>query len=114
MHPVYLIDEKHIAFFKVGEQGRKIAGLLDHGPGRHPDLGVHFPGDYSGQCGFTETRGAIEQDVIQSLTTRTCGFDKDPQIIFDPLLTYIFTQPLGSQREFDLWIVIHCLTSNNT
>src|SRR5262245_4959231 len=107
-----LVNEEHVAFFKIGEQRGQIARLFDHRPGRGFDLRAHLAGDYSGHCGLAETRRPIEQHMIQRLAARAGGLDEDAQIVLDLLLADVFAQDLRAQREFNLLLIIRCVSTD--
>ncbi len=64
-----LVDEEHVAFLKVGQQGGDVAGFLDRRAGSGFEFGAHLVGDDVGESGFAETRWPSQQHVIERFAT---------------------------------------------
>ena len=89
-----LINEQDIPFRKVGQQRCKIPGLFNGRAGGHPKVYPHFIGDDTGQRRFSQSGRAVEQHVIQWLTTALCCLDVDLQIPLGLLLPGVVTKRL--------------------
>ena len=52
-----LVDEEHIALLQIGQQGGKVAGLLDGGAAGDANLDSHLVGDDARQRRFAKPGG---------------------------------------------------------
>jgi hypothetical protein len=95
--PVDLVDEQHLAFLEVGDDCRQVASLLDRRPRGNPHRCVHLVGDHMGECGLSQSRRTVEQDVIERLAPHLCGLDENVEVRLDPLLTEILGEPARAQ-----------------
>ena len=64
-----LVDEKHVAFFKTGEQSGEFARLLDDRAAGIFHIHAHRIGDDVRQCCFAQPRRTAEQNVLQHVAS---------------------------------------------
>ena len=95
-----LINEEHVALLQIGQQGGKVAGLLNGRAAGDADLHPHLVGDDARQRGLAQARGAIEQDVIHRLTAPLGGFQIDFQVLLDLVLSDVVLQMLRAKAVF--------------
>ena len=95
-----LINEEHIALLQIGQQGGKVAGLLNGRAAGDADLHPHLVGDDARQRGLAQARGAIEQDVIHGLAAPLGGFQINFQVLFDLVLSDVVLQMLRAKAVF--------------
>ena len=77
---------------KVGEDGCEVAGLLDGGPCRHTDRCAHLPGDHMRQGRLAQSRGPIQQDMIESLSAPARSLHENREVGLDLFLPHVFLQ----------------------
>ena len=97
---VDLVDEEHVALLQIGQQGGKVAGLLDGRAAGDADLHPHLVGDDARQRRFAQARRAVEQDVIHRLAAALGRFQIDLQVLLDLVLTDVVFQMLGTEAVF--------------
>ena len=97
---VDLINEEHVALLQIGQQGGKVAGLLNGRAAGDADLHPHLVGDDARQRGLAQARGAIEQDVIHGLAAPLGGFQIDFQVLLDLVLSDVVLQMLRAKAVF--------------
>ena len=95
------IDEKDIAFLKIGEECRKIAGLGDDGARGGTEVDAHLARHDLGQRGLAETRRPREQHVIQRLAPCLGGGDEDLEVVLLLRLADELIKPLRSQMRVE-------------
>ncbi|MEY9591396.1 hypothetical protein ABIA06_003687 [Bradyrhizobium yuanmingense] len=93
-----LVDEEHVAFFEVGQEGGKIAGLGDHGPRGGAETDAELLRHDLRQRGLAEPRGTYEQHVVQRLAALARRFDEDREILARLRLADEVGQRLRPQR----------------
>ena len=84
--PVDLIDEQHVARFKVGQDRRQISGLGQHRPGGGAKVDPQLPGHDLGQRGLAQAGRPEQQHVIQRLTAVLRRLDEDAEVTLGLLL----------------------------
>ena len=99
-----LIDEKHVVFFKRSEQSSKVAGLVKHRTAGHLETHAQFVSYDVAQRSFSQTRRAMEQDVVKCFTAHTRRSNENTQIVDDFFLTGEITKPLWSQCAFKVLV----------
>ncbi len=106
--PVDFINKQYIPLFQVGQQPGKVPRLFDHRPRSFLDIHTQLIGHDAGQRGFSQTRGAMEQHMIQCLPAQLGRFYEYLQIgddlvlpgeINDLLRAYIIFELLLSGAE---------------
>ena len=80
------IEEKHLADLDRGENCRQIPFALEQRAGTGFDRDAQLIGDNLRERSLPETRGAIEQHVIERITAASRRFDGDQDILFDARL----------------------------
>ncbi len=70
LQPVDLVDEQHVARLQVGEDGRKVAGALDHRAGGGAETDAEFTRDDLRQGGLTEAGRAMKKNMIKRFAAR--------------------------------------------
>ena len=94
------IDEQHVAAGQVGQQAGQIARALDGRSAGHADVLSHFAGDNARERRFTQTRRAVEQNVIERIPPLPGGLNVDVQAVLHRLLSHVFTQGFGAETAF--------------
>jgi hypothetical protein len=102
--PVDLVDEEHRARLERGQERGDVGLALERRPRglheRHPELG----GDDLGQRRLAETGRAGEQHVVERLTTRGRGGDRDAELVLDRLLADEVLERARAQRCVSLFL----------
>ena len=91
------VDEQHVSLLQVGEQGGQVTGTLQRRAGGDAEIDPHLVGDDGGKGGFTQTGGAVQQDVVQCLPAELGGVDVHRQIFLHLFLTDVIPQTAGAQ-----------------
>ena len=76
-----------ITGFEAGEQSGEVAGFFYGRAAGTFEVGAAFIGDDVCQSGFSQSRGAAEQDVIKSFVAFFGGADEKFELFLDPVLT---------------------------
>ncbi len=61
------VDEKHIARIQPREQARQVSRFVEHRSRCNAQLSAHFVGDDVRECGFAQSRGAVEQYMVERI-----------------------------------------------
>ena len=91
------IDEEHIVFFEVGQQGRQVFGLFQNRPAGLPQIHTEFMGNDMAQRGFAQARRAEQQHMVQRLTAFLGCANENFELFANLGLTDILVQQLGPQ-----------------
>ena len=86
-----LVDKKHISWLQVIQNRYQITGFFDDRTRRLLKIDSQFIGNDKSHGCFPETWRAKQKNMVQRLITHFCCFDKDLKLIFDLVLTDIFT-----------------------
>ncbi len=78
---MHLVDEQDIALTQVGQDSGQIASALDGRPRADLQAGAHFVADDVGERRLAQTRGTIEQHVIERLAPAERGLDQDREVL---------------------------------
>ena len=97
---MYLVNEKHVAFFKIGEQGRKVGSLFDCRAARHSDLRAELACNDVRKRGFAKPGRAVQQNVIERVVSRLCGRDEHFKILLDLLLPHVLVHIVRTKAVF--------------
>ena len=81
---MYLIDKQYIIRFEVGKKPRKVTRLIEHRSACCLDVYAKLVGKNIGKSGFSQSRGAVKEDMVQCLITLTGSTYKYLQV-FDHL-----------------------------
>ena len=92
---MYLVNEKHITLFQIGQQGHQIRLLPERRPGGDACGFVgHFARDDLGQRGLAESRRPVEQNVLQRFAAFLGRGHGDLQLFADrPLPDHFIETP---------------------
>src|ERR1041384_7672190 len=101
-----LVDEEHVAFLKVGQQGSDIAGLLNRWTGSRSQLRAHLVRDDVCECRLAQTRWTSEQHVVECFATIARGLHVDTKILLALALADVFMDASWAQRQIELAIVV--------
>jgi hypothetical protein len=102
---VDLVDEQHVAALEAGEDGREILRLLEHRPGRLPQVDAQLGGDDVAQRRLAQARRAEQQHVIEHLGALARRADEDLELLARLGLADVVRQPLGTQRALHRLLV---------
>ena len=83
---VDLVDEKHVARIEVGQQARQVARLVEHRTRRDAQLRPHFVGDDVREGRLAQSRGAVQQDVVERVAAHERRLDEDMEVFDDLVL----------------------------
>jgi hypothetical protein len=99
IEPVNFIDEQHIAFLEIGEQGSQIARLGDDRARGRAKAHAQLARDDLRQRRLAEPRRAEQQHMIERLRPAPRRLDEHAQIVARRRLADEFAQGLGTQRR---------------
>ena len=101
---VDFVDEEDVAFLEISENAGEIAGALDRWTRGDAEIRAHFVSDYVRHGGFSETRGAVEENMIQSRTVVAFFYrvDGEAEIRFHALLADVIRERQRTERFFEL------------
>ena len=77
---VNLVDEQHVARFKIGQDRRQIARLGQYRPRRHPKPDAKLARHDLRQRGLAQAGRAVKQGVIHRLAPHPGAVDEDAQV----------------------------------
>ena len=97
-----LVHKQDVVLVEIGEQSRQIPRLLNGGAGGNAHVDSHLVGDDAGQGGLAQTRGAVEQNVVQGLVPHLSRLDEYLQIALGLLLADVLPEGLGPQGVLSL------------
>ncbi len=75
-----LVDEEHIVVFQAGEQSGQVARLVDHRPRGDLDIHAQFIGDDVREGGLAQSRGAVQQHMVEGFLALLGRFHKHLQV----------------------------------
>jgi len=96
---VDLVDKQDISGLQARKHRHHISRTLDGRARGYLDLGVHLIGDDVGQRGLTEAGRAMEQGVVERLSTKPGRRDGYLQVGLEPFLADVFGQPTRAQAR---------------
>ena len=82
--------------FEVRQQGRQVAGPLQHRPGGMTQIDTQLIGNDMGQGRLAQPRRAENQGMVQRFLALARGLDKDRHLLAHGLLTDIISQRTGA------------------
>src|SRR5207244_12175734 len=94
---------------QVGEDGRQVAGPLEHRPGGGADADLELVRDHVRERGLAEAGGAVEQDVVEDVAARPRGRDLHAEVLADGLLPDVLVQRARAERGLDRDLVLERL-----
>ena len=101
-----LVDEKHVARIEVGQQARQVARLVEHRPRRDAQLRPHFVGDDVREGRLAQSRGAVQQDVVERVAAHERRLDEDMEVFDDLVLPGEGFQLLRTYLVFEFEIAL--------
>ena len=101
-----LVDEKHVAFLKVGQQGSDVARFLDRRTGGRSQFRAHLIRDDVCERGLAQAWWTSEQHVVQGFATIARGLHVDTKILLDLPLSDVVLDTSWAQRQIELTIVV--------
>jgi hypothetical protein len=78
---VDLVHEEDVPRLQVRQDGREVAGPLQHGAGGRAEPDPELAGDDLGERGLAEPRRAEEEDVVQRVAAAPGGLDEDGEVV---------------------------------
>ena len=78
-----LIDKEDVMFFQIGQNGRQIPPLLNGRPRGGAEIHIQLIGDDVGKRGFSQSRGAEKQDMIEGFAPLFSRFHRDLDAVLD-------------------------------
>lgn len=103
---VDLVDEEHVARVEAGQQTGQVARLVQHGARRDAQLGAHLVGDDVRERGFAQSRGAVQQHMVERVAAHECRLDEDAEVLDDLLLAREGFQFLRADPVFEFEIAL--------
>ena len=92
-----LVHKQDVVFLQIGQQRRQIAGLFDGRSRGDADVYAHLRGDDSRQRRLAQTRGAVEQHMIQRLRAPPRRLNEHIEVLLGLRLPDVFLQRVGAQ-----------------
>ena len=105
-HPMDLVDEQHFAGGEIRDDPDQVAGLLDRGTGRRPDLHAHLVGDHVGQRRLAEPGRTVQQHVIERFLALLRRRDRHLQVLADAVLADVLVQDARAEPGFVLRVLV--------
>ena len=99
------VDEQHVAFVEVGDDGSQVASTLDDRPGGGLELHPHLVGDDVGERGLSEAWRTCEEEVIQRLLSTESGLNEDTEVVEYSLLAHVVVHHLRTQADLVAWLL---------
>src|SRR5574337_691750 len=106
IQPVDLVNEQHILFPETGEDGCQVLLSFDHRPGADPDAHPHLRGNDRGERGLAKARWAVEEQMVQRLSSRFGSLDENPEVRLDLLLADIVIPGFWAQALLEFLILV--------
>ena len=97
--PMNLVDEEDVARTKIRECAYEIAGLFERRARRGADVHAKLACNQLREGGLAEARWAIEDRVIERLSTRQRGIDRQLKVVLHLLLADELVEPLRPERQ---------------
>ena len=95
---VHFIYKEDVARLERGEHTDEVAGTLEHGAGRRPDVHAELFGHEQRERRLAESRRAEEERVIERLLALLRRIDRDLERLFDLRLADELIEPGRPQR----------------
>src|SRR5215510_4982063 len=109
-----LVDKEQGVFLEIGEHAREIAWAFDDRSGSGANRDTHFIADDVRERRLAESRGTVEQHVIERFTATTRGSDRHLQVIAQAVLPDVLIERTWTQPRFILGILVHTTGSNQS
>src|SRR5258708_18273924 len=98
-----LVDEEDVAILKIGQEGSKIPRLCDDWARRCPDPDTHLTRQDPGEGRLAQTRGPVEEHMVERLAAAFCSGHKDPKVFSGRLLANELIKALGAKRYISVF-----------
>ena len=100
LQAVDLVDEQHVPGLQVGQDGREVAGALDHRPRRRPEPDAQLARHDLRQRGLAQARRAVQQHMVHRLAAALGRLDEGAEVFAAGLLADELGQRLRPQTGF--------------
>ena len=97
-----LVDEENVTFLECREDGGDVALALDGGAGNAADVDAELLSNDVSKARLAEARRARKQHMVERLTARGRGFQRDPELLADAMLTHEFSETTRPQRPVEV------------
>ena len=84
---MYLINKEHIVFFQRSQDTRQVARFIEYRTRSYLKADSEFVGDDIRECGFSQSRRAVQKCMVKGFTTIFGCFNEHFQILHNLLLT---------------------------
>jgi hypothetical protein len=100
------VEKENLLGLKRGEYGREVSFAFEKrtSAGFYGD--VELVGDDLSERGFSESRRAIEKNVIERFAAIAGGFEGDGDIFLDALLTDVFGESFGADAGVQARVIV--------
>lgn len=100
------VEKENLLGFERREYGREVAFAFEErtSAGFYGD--VELVGDDLGERGFSESRRAIEKNVIEGFAAIASGFEGNGDVFLDALLTDVFGESFGPDAGVQARVVV--------
>ena len=106
IHAVNLVDEQDLPLLEVGQDGREVARLLQHGAGRGPHRHTHLVANDVGQGRLAQAGRSVEQHVIDRLVSLPRRLNRHLQVFPQPILADVVIERLRPETCLVLRVLI--------
>ena len=96
---MYFVDKQNVALFEIGELGRQISGFGEYRAGSRAEIHAQFSRHDLGERGFSQSRRADEQNMVERLAPCAGRFDEDAEILARRLLPGEIDKRQRAQRR---------------
>ena len=100
-----LVDEQDRRGLQIGQDRRQVTGALEGRAGRASHARTHLVPQDVGDRGLSETRRAIDHDVVERLAARQGRLNEDPEVGLHLLLADVLFERARPQPEVDAAVV---------
>ena len=100
-----LVDEEDVPLPERGQDRGDVALALERRPGRGAQADTELLPHDVGEARLAETRRTDQEDVVERLAARTGGFERDRELLLDPLLADELVELSRPQRAVELVLV---------
>src|SRR3990172_8202498 len=101
-----LVDEEHVARLEPGEDRRHVSLALERGPRDGAQAHPELLADDRRERRLPEPRRTDEQHVVQGVAAPPRGFERDVELLLDPLLPDELVEAPRPQRALDLLVAL--------
>ena len=97
-----LVYKEDVVLVQVGKQGGQVPRLLDGWAGGDAHVHPHLIGDDAAEGGLAQSRGAVEQHMVQGLMAHLGRLNEHLQVALGLLLADVLPQGPGPQGVLPL------------